>query len=422
MKVCYYNHTGKVSGAEKVLFTLLSRIGPDFETSLIAPDTEPIRVFCLNHGIRHLPVGELKARFTMNPLRLARYVFSALRGISQVRRLVRLEAPDVLHANSTRAGMVACLATLGSTTPVVWHVHDQFKKHPITSLVRVLLGSSRRNSVIAVSRATAAAVRGNPRSHIVERVPVTVIYNGVDAALYDSRDVAAETFLEKEALKNAAFRIAMIGQITPRKDQLGAIETFARFVRSDAPGAQLLIVGTPVFNNDHLYLQRLLDRVKELGVESNVSFTGHRTDVPAILRSCHVVVSNSSSEPFSLVLLEACASGTPVLASAVDGVPELVLDGVTGKLFPYGDSDAMLNALSELNSDREYGKTLGIAARQRALQHFTQERFLQQVRQFYVSVAGALPTTGSRNNARQSSAPYTLEPCESARTWGTHDA
>src|ERR1700677_450050 len=130
MKVCYYNHTGKVSGAEKVLFTLLSRIGPDFETSLIAPATEPIRAFCLNHGIRHLPVGELKARFTMNPFRLARYVFSALQGISQVRRLVRLEAPEVLHANSTRAGMVACLATLGSTTPVVWHVHDQFKKHP----------------------------------------------------------------------------------------------------------------------------------------------------------------------------------------------------------------------------------------------------------------------------------------------------
>ena len=100
----------------------------------------------------------------------------------------------------------------------------------------------------------------------------------------------------------------------------------------------------------------------------------------------------------------------------------IVEDGVTGKLFPYGDSDAMLNALSHLNRDREYGKTLGIAARQRALHHFTQERFLQQVRQFYVDVAGALPTTGSRNNISQSSAPYTLETCEPARSWGTHDA
>jgi glycosyltransferase involved in cell wall biosynthesis len=421
MKVCYYNHTGKVSGAEKVLFTLLSKIGPDFETSLIAPDTAPIRAFCLNHGIRHLPVDELRARFTMNPFRFVRYIFSGIRGISQVSRLVRLVAPDVLHANSTRAGMVACVATLGSKTPVVWHVHDQFRKHLITSLVRVLLGSSRRNSVIAVSQATAAAVRGNPPNHIVERVPVTVIYNGVDGALYDPRDVESETFLEKDALKNAPFRVAMIGQICPRKDQLGAIETFARLVHSDAPGAQLLIVGTPVFNNDHLYLQRLQDRVKELDIESNVRFLGHRTDIPAILRSCHVVVSNSSSEPFSLVLLEACASATPILASAVDGVPELVLDGVTGKLFPYGDSDAMLSALKHLNGDREYGKSLGIAARQRALQHFTQERFLQQVRQFYVRVAGALPT-GSNDTARQSSASYTLEGCEQARKWGTHDA
>ena len=73
MKVCYYNHTGKVSGAEKVLFTLLANVGPGFEISLIAPETAPIRAFCLKHGIRHFPVDELRARFTMNPFRLIRY-------------------------------------------------------------------------------------------------------------------------------------------------------------------------------------------------------------------------------------------------------------------------------------------------------------------------------------------------------------
>ena len=155
MKVCYYNHTGKVSGAEKVLFTLLANAGPGFEISLVSPETEPIRAFCLKHGIRHLPVDELRARFTMNPFLLIRYIVSGLKGMSQVSRRVSEVAPDVLHANSTRAGMVACLAMRGSKTPVVWHVHDQFRNHPITSAVRLLLGSSRRNSVIAVSQATA---------------------------------------------------------------------------------------------------------------------------------------------------------------------------------------------------------------------------------------------------------------------------
>jgi L-malate glycosyltransferase len=417
MKVCYYNHTGKVSGAEKVLFTLIANVGAGFETSLIAPDTAAMRAFCLNYGIRHLPVEELRARFTVNPFRLVRYIVSAIRGILQVKRLVKEVDPDVLHANSTRAGMVAYLATLGGKTPVVWHVHDQFRKHPITSFVRALLGSSRRNLVIAVSQATAAAVRGSHRSHTVERVPISVIYNGVDAALYASRPLEVATFLDKEALKNATFRVAMIGQITPRKGQLQTIETFAKFVHSDAPGAQLLIVGSPVFNNDHLYLQRLRASVKLLGIESNVRFMGHRTDIPIILQSCHLLVSNSSSEPFSLVLLEACASATPILASAVDGVPELVLDGVTGKLFPYGDSEAMLNALRQLNSDREYAKHLGIAARERALRHFTQEQFLQQVRQFYVGVAGALPVPVPLEAAKQQGKMQ-----EQASLWGTHDA
>jgi glycosyltransferase involved in cell wall biosynthesis len=421
MKVCYYNHTGKVSGAEKVLFTLLANLGPGFETSLIAPETPQIRAFCLKHGIRHLPVDELRARFTMNPFLLARYAFSGFQGISQVRRLVRQIAPDVLHANSTRAGMVACLATLGRKTPVVWHVHDQFRKHPITNCVRLLLGSSRRNSVIAVSRATAQGVRGNFRSRIARRVPITVIYNGVDGTVYAARPGDVENFLKMERLKDATFRVAMIGQITPRKGQLETIETFASLVHTDAPQAQLLIVGSPVFNNDELYLQRLKADVKRLGIEPNVRFMGHRTDIPVILQSSHLVVSNSSSEPFSMVLLEACAGATPVLASAVDGVPELILDGVTGKLFPYGDADAMLQAMRQLNSNRGYAESLGNAARERASRYFTQEGFLQQVRRFYEDLVRGLPADASQDAGTRAGS-YKLEGCEQAPGWGAHDA
>jgi L-malate glycosyltransferase len=387
IKICYYNHTGKVSGAEKVLFTLLANLGPGFEPSLIAPGTPQVRGFCEQHGIRHLPVDELKARFTMNPIMLMKYMGSALHGVLQVRRLVNEAAPDVLHANSTRAGMVACLATTGSNTPVIWHIHDQFRKHPITTGVRLLLGASRRNSVIAVSQATAQGVHGGKGTRL--QAPVTVIHNGVDGALYDPRPAQVEKFLQAEKLQGSAFRVVMIGQITPRKGQLEAIETFARFVHADAPEAQLLIVGSPVFNRDELYLERLRAEVTRLGVEKNVRFLGNRKDVPVILQSAHLLIANSSSEPFSLVLLEACASATPILASAVDGVPELIIDGVTGKLFAFGDSAAMLEALRQLNRDRGYTKSLGLAARERTLRHFTQEQFLQRIRQFYASVVQA---------------------------------
>lgn len=419
MKVCYYNHTGKVSGAEKVLFTLLANAGPGFEISLVSPETAPIRAFCLKHRIRHLPVDELRARFTLNPFLLIRYIVSGLKGMSQVSRRVSEVAPDVLHANSTRAGMVACLAMRGSKTPVVWHVHDQFRNHPITCAVRLLLGSSRRNSVIAVSQATAQAVREGSRNPMLARVPITVIHNGIDVAAYHSRPVEVEKFLQTEGLGNAAFRVAMIGQITPRKGQLETIETFAKLVHSDAPAAKLLIVGNPVFNDDARYLQRLKATVKELGIGPNVSFLGHRTDIPIILQSCHLVISNSSSEPFSLALLEACASGTPVLASAVDGVPELVVDGVTGKLFPFGDSGAMLSGLRLLNNDREYSKHLGIAARKRALSQFTQEVFLHKVRQFYADLVCSLPAD---TPGQAQSASHRLERYDQARSWGTHDA
>jgi glycosyltransferase involved in cell wall biosynthesis len=271
-----------------------------------------------------------------------------------------------------------------------------------------------------VSQATARAIRGQSRSRVVERVPITVIHNGVDGAKYSPRPAEVEQFLRTEGLTSATFRVAMVGQITPRKGQLEAIETFAKLARSDDPGAQLLIVGSPVFNNDELYLQSLMARVKELGIEPNVKFMGHRTDIPVILQSCHLLVANSSSEPFSLVLLEACASATPVLAAGVDGVPELIVDGVTGKLFPHGDTGAMLSALRQLYGNRAYCKDLGLAARERTLSHFTQEIFLQKVRQHYRNVARGLPIdVFNESTSRLHSQP---EGHGQAPNWEAHDA
>ena len=419
MKVCYYNHTGKVSGAEKVLFTLLAQLGPGFETSLIAPRTRPIEEFCLKHEIVHLPVNELKARFTRNPLLLIRYLGSVVQLVTQVRRLVRQADPDVLHANSTRAGMVASLALVGAGIPVVWHVHDQFRKHPISSGIRLLLGSSRRHAVVAVSRATALGVRGRARHSMATKVPITVIHNGVDPALYLPRPAEVDSFLHAEGLQDAPFRVAMVGQIAPRKGQLETIETFARLVHSDAPEAQLLIVGVPVWDHDLQYFEALKSAVQRLGLEKNVRFMGHRADIPVILQSSHLLVLNSSSEPFSLVLLEACAGGTPVLASAVDGVPELIVDGVTGRLFPYGDADSMLAALRELHRDRSYTRSLGEAARERTSRHFTQQQFLQQFRRFYLeTLHGADAPRGEGKQALS----YVLQGGEGAANWGGNDA
>jgi glycosyltransferase involved in cell wall biosynthesis len=420
MRVCYYNHTGKVSGAEKVLFTLLAGLGPGFDISLIAPETSPIQAFCRKHGILHLPVGELKARFTINPLLLVRYLWSAFQGVLQVRRLIRQVAPDVLHANSTRAGMVACLATMGTKIPVVWHVHDQFRKHPITVATRMLLASTARNSVIAVSAATALGVRGGARSRVARRTPITVIHNGVDAALYAPRPGAVERFLDREGLRYAPFRLTMIGQITPRKGHAETIETFAKFVHASAPEAQLLIVGTPVFNNDQLYLEQLQTAVRRLGIEKNVRFMGHRTDIPVILQSSHLLISNSSSEPFSIVLLEACAAATPILASAVDGVPELILDGCTGKLFSHGDSDAILKGLTDLNQNRAYTVSLGIAARERVLRHFSQKEFLQQVRRFYANLL-SLPVAAALHGEEKTASVALAGGSIRAGNWGGQD-
>jgi len=394
MKVCYYNHVGKVSGAEHVLFALLRCLPSEIEKTVISPASPEIEGFCSQQGISHFRVGELRARFTLNPLQLLRYSLSAIRSVFQVRRTIDGIAPDILHANSTRAGMIATLACAGRPTQVIWHAHDQFRPHPITRVVCLLLRSSKRNSVIAVSHSTADSLRRLFNEKDVQRIPIQVIHNGVNADAYGSMPRKVQALREELGLQQDGFTAAVVGQITRRKGQSEIVETFAKLCKSRGYDSafRLLIVGSAVFEHDRDYLAALKMRVKKLGVEQNILFLGQRKDVPVILQSVRALISNSSSEPFGMVLLEACASRTPVIAASVDGVPELIDDGVSGLLYQYGDTARMYKLLEVLAADQAYGKRLGEAARERTSKEFTLQGFSRRVEEFYkFLLAGSAP-------------------------------
>ena len=91
---------------------------------------------------------------------------------------------------------------------------------------------------------------------------------------------------------------------------------------AEFPGMVLLIVGAPLFNRDHEYLKLLKRTAAELGIAPKVRILGARSDIDAIMQALDVLVVNSRVEPFGLVILEAMASDTPVIATAVDGIPE----------------------------------------------------------------------------------------------------
>ena len=353
-----------------------------FRPEVICPASGELKKTVTDLGVPCHEVDSLKARFTWRLDHLVRYLGSFGRLIRQVRAQVTGIDPDLIHANSVRAGLVTTLATIGLDVPVVWHVHDMLPRHPLSTAIRFVVRCSQRTRIIAVSKAAADRFRGNLLRGTKARASVTVILNAVDLEKFHPDDTSRLCAREALTLAAADQVIGIVGQLTPRKGQLELLEAFA-LVLQQLPRAILLVVGAPLFNQDEEYLQRLTKTARTLGIADRVRFLGARDDIPAITRAMDLLVVNSRVEPFGLVVLEGMASATPVLATAVDGILEIINPGENGWLVPPGDKSTLAAGVIHLFCQRGLRASLSARGLENVKALFTAERYLRELQEFY---------------------------------------
>jgi glycosyltransferase involved in cell wall biosynthesis len=380
VKILFYNHTGKVSGAERVLLMILAgldriRVDP---VVLCPPDGRLTRMVS-ELGPRTVSIQPLEARFTVRVDRLAKYVASFVRLIRAARTAVINEAPDIIHANSIRAGLVMSAATFGFRVPVIWHVHDLLPRHPLSTAIRLFACASRRNHIVAVSRAVARHFEG--RLSRVFRGRVETIHNAVDLERF-CPDLQSRRETRRALGLEAMTVVGIVGQLTPRKGQIELIEAFAGLSRV-VPDTALLVVGEPLFNRDGEYAKSLARAADRSGVADRIHFLGPREDIPAIMRALDLLVVNSRVEPFGLTVIEAMASGTPVLATAVDGINEIVRHRESGWLVPARDQRTLAEAMRLLLSDQNLREQLGSNGHRDVIARFSIERFINEMHSLY---------------------------------------
>lgn len=384
MRVLFINHTGKVSGAERVLLSVLERLD-GFTVRLLCPPGN-LREGAERLGVPCEHLDELQARFTWRPDRLIEYLGSFRTVSQQIRAAVTQWQPDLIHANTVRAGIAATLATIGMNVKVVWHVHDILPHHPLSTFIRLLFDSSSRNYAICVSNATARRFRGLLlRTHSVRR-RIHVLHNGIDPSVYTplSSGAALEVpdIRGDFGLARDSFIVAIVGQLTPRKGQLELIEAFPAIL-SSVPRAVLLVVGAAVFNRDSEYRVRMEQAIATRGLERKVLLVGQRNNMPAVLRSVDALVVNSLEEPFGMVVLEAMASARPVIATNVGGVPEIIHDRRNGLLYEPGDYPLLGRHLNELAESAGLRERLGEDARETVASRFTTAIQVSQLLRIY---------------------------------------
>ena len=373
MKVLFYNHTGRVSGAERVLLLALAGLDRDLiQPTVVAPEGD-LMAGVADLGIPCVRVGEFNARFTMRPDKLISYAASLIATVLDLRSKIAASDPDVVHANSIRAGIAALFATRDTRRPVIWHVHDELKPHPLSTGIRLLVLFSKRCRIVAVSKATAASFAGR----LLKTSDIAVVHNAVDVSKIDSVNRSAK-LRDRLGVKNDDFLFGIVGQITPRKGQLELITTFAA-VAAQMPAAKLLIAGAPIFNDDYLYESRLVETVQELGLEDRVLFLGQRNDVVAIMKEIDTLIINSSSEAFVMVAIEAMACGTAVIATDVGGTREMIEHQHNGLLVDFGDARQLTGAITKMYSNGRIREIFARRSREKVARHLNVKSFIRKI-------------------------------------------
>ena len=210
---------------------------------------------------------------------------------------------------------------------------------------------------------------------------IDVIYNGVDSERFAPDASARERVRQELGIAADEFCIGAVGRLDPIKDYrtlLNAAEKVAEFRER----WQVLVLGE---GPEQPQLQEWVDSRPKL--KAHVRFLGRTTRVSQILNAFDAYVLSSISEGISNSLLEAMATGLPVVASVTGGNPEVAVDGESGMLFPVGDSGRLAELLMTLSRESELRHRLGKNALRRVREQYSMESMIRNYHGLYCSLA-----------------------------------
>ncbi len=298
-----------------------------------------------------------------------------------IAKVIRDVGPDLVHHNDNPRGDRASI--LGARLvglPQVAHV--RFMPRYFRPVDRVLTGFVDRFVFVseAVRRHFLDTLGG--RSYRGE-----VVYDSFDLARFGNVAPGEAERVRKElGVPPGTALVSSFGRLVAWKGQEVFLRAVAEVARSHGELHALVVGEAAAGPEGRAYVESLHDLARELGMESRLTFTGFRSDVPEVMAASDVVVHSSTQpEPFGRVIVEAMAAGRPVVATAAGGVPEIVEAGSTGLLTAPGDLHGMAAAIGELLSNPNRATDMAERGRDSVRNRFTADRFAERLHRIYES-------------------------------------
>jgi len=225
-----------------------------------------------------------------------------------------------------------------------------------------------------------------------------VIANCIPMDCYACPQTPRREWREREGFGDNDVLFVCVARIAPQKNHALLLKAFAQGPASD-PNAHLVLVGEGALR------EQLEQQAKNLGVAGQAHFLGLRADIPDVLGAMDVFVLSSDYEGNPLSVMEAMASGLPIVSTAVGGVPNLIESGKEGLIVQPGDVQGLSNAMASLLRNREARQSLGMAGARRARKNYDVPRMVQAYEELYENLVDHSYRLGAESVPRESAIP-----------------
>lgn len=304
----------------------------------------------------------------------ARHFPNFARNSRKISRQMKQVEVDLVHCADILAAYHAALGGRMAGVRVLTHVRNRYSE------------LSRRQKAFLAPVQRYAFVSRDSWSKFAKAVPDhrgVVVYDGIDGFQPRGHQEARQDVRRELGISAEASVLGMVARVAPQKDFETLISAAAEVVRA-CPNAVFLMVGEystqPSYRS---YYRKIAADLEARGLTENFVFTDFRSDVARMVATMDIFVLSTHAEGLPLVILEAMAAGKAVVATAVDGIPEIVKDGETGFLCGHGDHRGLANSLLTLLRDPCRTERFGQSGRSRVERHFTAEAFGDNIAALY---------------------------------------
>ncbi|MDD5679706.1 MAG: glycosyltransferase family 4 protein [Candidatus Omnitrophica bacterium] len=367
LNILYIHEMSGLGGAENSLLNLVEHMDKDkFKVFFVLPE----------NGIFADKLRKLGIDVQFVKMPRFRFLIGADKAIRRLIGISREKDINLIHSQSIRTNMYGAIVAKLQKIPVIWHARSLVEKEML-DLDRLF--SFLPDRIICNSKAVARRFEKNNRLIPKARI----IYNGVDLGKFNS-GIDSRRVKEEFGLRGDTAVIGIASRFSKNKGHEYFFEE-ARTLKKIFKGRDIkfLVIGGAVFKEDAYREQYLRKVANKLGLKDSVIFCGFREDMPELFNALDIFVLTSRAEACGRVLLEAMASGRPVVATNSGGTPELVPDGKAGVLIAPSKPHALSAAIIELLKDAGKRQEMGVAARNWVEQNFSIERNVKETERAY---------------------------------------